>query len=144
MKIQIILLAVLMFLSSCNKKEDCQDIILTVEQLSCEDSKYSLNIDLSNNYTYIRSNEKYDLLVTGTCHPEIDFSHYDLIIGKQASGNENDTIYYDFRRTCPENRLTLNIEILQSDLTRPDNVTYHALIPKLGDEETIFVNIYSH
>jgi hypothetical protein len=144
MKTHIFLLVFLTFLTSCNKKENCQDILLTVEHLDCENLKYSMDIDLNNNYTYIRSKEEYDAMVTGTCHPEIDFSNWDLIIGKQASGNENDTIYYNYRRTCIENRLTLNIEIVQSDLTRPDNITYHALIPKLGDEETIFVNIYSH
>jgi len=133
-----------MFLSSCNEKENCQDILLTVEHLECENSKYSINIDLNNSYTYIRSKEEYDTIVTGNCHPEVDFSNYDLIVGKQASANENNTIYYDLRRTCPDALLTLNIEIVQSELTRPDNVTYHALIPKLGDEETIFVNIYSH
>ena len=144
MSAKVLILTALGFLTSCTNKENCEDILLSVEHLACENSKYSINIDLSNNYAYIRSEEEYDLLVTGTCHPEIDFSNYDLIIGKQASGNENDTIYYDLRRTCPENRLTLNIEIVQSDLTRHDNVTYHAVIPKLGDEETIFVNIYAH
>jgi hypothetical protein len=144
MKFQLSLFAGLIVLSSCNKKEDCQDTLLAVEHLDCENSKYSMNIDLNNNYTYIRSKEEYDAMVTGTCHPDIDFSNYDMIIGKQSSGNLNDTIYYDLRRTCPENTLTLNIEILQSIMTTPDNVTYHALIPKLGDEETIFVNIYAH
>lgn len=144
MSTKILIITVLGFLASCTNNENCEDILLSDEHLACENSKYSINIDLSNNYAYIRSEEEYNFLVTGTCHPEIDFSIYDLIIGKQASGNENDTIYYDLRRTCPENRLTLNIEIVQSDLTRPDNVTYHALIPKLGDEETILVNIYAH
>jgi hypothetical protein len=144
MNTKIIILTAIGIFTSCTNKEKCEDILLSVEHLACENSKYSINIELSDNYTYIRSEEEYDLLVTGTCHPEIDFSNYDLIIGKQASGNENDTIHYDFRRVCPENRLTLNIEIVQSDLTRPDNVTYHALIPKFGVDETIFVNIYSH
>jgi hypothetical protein len=144
MRAHIILMVVLMSPSSCFRKEDCQDILLNVEHLGCENPKYSINIDLSNNYTYIRSKEEYDTLVTGSCHPEIDFSKYDLIIGKQTSANENDTIYYDLRKPCPEKKLTLNIEIVQSAVTRPDNVTYHALIPKLGDEETIFVNIYDH
>lgn len=92
------------------------------------------NIDITNTYTIIRSKETYDAIVTGDCHPPIDFSIYDLVIGKQSSGNENDTIKYDLRRTCPDNELTLNVDIIKSLMTRPDNVVYHAVIPKLGDE----------
>lgn len=64
-----------------------------------------------------------------------------LLIGKQSSGNENDTIKYDLRRVCPDHKLMLTIDIIQSVATRPDNVVYHALIPKLGDEETLNVTI---
>ena len=109
----------------------------------CENTKYSLVVDLQNNGKIIRSKEAYDTEVTGTCHPDIDFSKYDLVIGKQSSGNENDTIIYDYRYACPNNELTLTVDIIQSDATRPDNVVYHAIIPKLGDEETlnIIVNL---
>jgi hypothetical protein len=137
-------LSILGLLLSCTNSNECEDVTLTIDHLDCENSKYSLSIDLMNDYTIIRSEEGYNSLVKGICHPGIDFSKYDLIIGTQSSGNENDTIIYDLRRTCPEMQLTLNIEVIQSALTRPDFVTYHALIPKLGDEETVIVNINSH
>jgi hypothetical protein len=135
----IILLSVL---SSC-KKNDCTEEILSAKHLEsdygCENTKYNLVIDLQNNAKLIRSKEAYDTEVTGPCHPDIDFSKYDLVIGKQSSGNENDTILYDYRSTCPDNQPTLTVDIIQSLTTRPDNVVYHAIIPKLGDEETLSI-----
>ncbi|HET6556038.1 MAG TPA: hypothetical protein VFG54_01915 [Prolixibacteraceae bacterium] len=105
---------------------------------------YSIQVDRNNDYVIIRSREIYDARVTGDCHPVVDFSRYDLLIGRQSSGNEIDTILYDLGRTCPDDELTLSVDIIQSAAARPDNVVYHALIPKLGDEETIRVKINLH
>jgi hypothetical protein len=132
--------------SSC-KKNDCNEIIISAKHLEsdygCVNTKYSLVVDLQNNGKIIRSKEAYDAEIAGLCHPDIDFSKYDLVIGKQSSGNENDTILYDYRSVCPDNVSTLTVDIIQSAATRPDNVVYHAIIPKLGDEETlqIIVNV---
>ena len=139
----IILLSTLI---SC-KKNDCNEKILTTKHLEsdygCVNTKYSLVVDLQNNGKIIRSKEAYDTEVSGPCHPDIDFSKYDLVIGKQSSGNENDTILYDYRTACPDNEPTMTVDIIQSAAARPDNVVYHAIIPKLGDEETlqIIVNV---
>jgi len=137
--ISIILLSIL---TSC-KKNDCNEEILTTKHLEneygCENTKYSLVILRQNSGKIIRSKAEYDTQVNGPCHPDIDFSKYDLVIGNQSSGNENDTILYDYRSTCPNKELTLTVDIIQSLLTRPDNVVYHALIPKLGDEETLLI-----
>jgi hypothetical protein len=135
----IILLSIF---TSC-KKNDCNEKILIVEHLEsdygCENTKHSLVVDLQNNGKIIRSKEAYDAEVTGPCHPDIDFSKYDLVIGKQSSGNENDTILYDYRSACPDKEPTLTVDIIQSAATRPDNVVYHAIISKLGDEETLHI-----
>jgi hypothetical protein len=140
----LIITLLLSILSGC-KKDDCKETLLPLKnfenEFGCINTKYTLLIDLTNNCTIIRSKADYDLKVTGNCHPTIDFSIFDLIIGRQSSGNENDTIKYDLRRICPSQELTLTVDIFQTDATRPDNVTYHALIPKLGDEETINVKI---
>jgi hypothetical protein len=139
----IILLSIL---TSCSKN-DCNEKILFAKYLEsdyeCVNTKYSLVIDLQDSAKIIRSKEAYDAEVSGPCHPDIDFSKYDLVIGEQSSGNENDTIIYDYRLTCPNNELTLTVDIIQSVATRPDNVVYHAIIPKLGDEEIfhIIVNV---
>lgn len=118
---------------------ECKEGKVTLHYLDCDNPKYELNIDISNDYTIIRSQDIYDSEVTGMCHPSVDFSKYDLVIGSQSSGNENHTIKYDLRRICPENVLVLTVDIIQSAATRPDNVVYHALIPKLSNSEQINV-----
>jgi hypothetical protein len=138
----ITLILAFLFLSlACNQIKDSEEIQLTIHHFDCENTKYSLNINIQNDYTIIRSKEIYDSKVTGDCHPTIDFSLFDLVIGRQSSGNENDTIKYDLWRTCPGNELILTVDIIQSGATRPDNVVFHALIPKLGNEETLKVKI---
>jgi hypothetical protein len=141
MKNKLLILTLLVVSISCSQNNDCEDKQLTIHHFNCANTKYSLKIDLQNDYTIIRSKDTYDSKVTGDCHPTIDFSTYDLVIGRQSSRNENDTITYDLRKTCPDDELALNIDIIQSAATRPDNVVYHALIPKLGDEETIKIRV---
>jgi hypothetical protein len=140
---------VVIFISglACTKKDNCKEVLLIVKhfetEYGCMETKHNLSIDLTDSCTIIRSKTDFDSKVSGICHPDIDFSLYDLIIGKKTSSNQNDTIVYDLRKTCPDNQLTLTVEIIQGDLTQPDNITYHALIPKLGDEETLRISITS-
>lgn len=141
MKMLVSIYLLLLICMACNQKDDCQEVKLPIHHLDCENLNTSPQINISNNYVIIRSRETYDAQVTGNCHPVVDFSRYDLLIGRQSSGNEVDTILYDLRRTCLNNELNLNVDIVQSGATRPDNVVYHALIPKLVDEETIRVKV---
>jgi len=130
---------------SCSKKDDCTDEILSIKnfetEYGCENTRFSLVVNLNNECTVIRSKEAYDSQVSGPCHPEIDFSLYDLVIGKQSTGNYNDTVIFDLRKTCPEKQLRLIIDVLQTDLTLPSTVVYHALIPKLADNENLNIVI---
>lgn len=144
MKYVIAVLALMVGISSC-KKNDCKEELRSTKhfesEFSCVNTKRDLVIDLTNNVTVIRTKVDFDSKVSGTCHPEIDFSLYDLVIGKQASANWNDTILYDLRIACPEDQLTLTVDIIQSAVTTPDNVVYHALIPKLGDGEALSITV---
>lgn len=143
-KTTLIFIVIVSTLSFC-KKDECKDSQIATKHFEtdygCQNTKHSLIIDLTNTAAIIRSKEDYDAKVSGGCHPEIDFSINDLVIGKQESGNFNDTILYDLKRTCPDKELTLTVDIIQSALTAPDNVVYHAIIPKLGDEETLDLKI---
>jgi hypothetical protein len=147
MKFSLILIFIFFSILTACKKDDCNEQVLTLKHFEsdygCQLTKYSLIINLQNDVKIIRSKEVYDSEVTGPCHPDIDFSKFDLVIGKQSSGNENDTILYDYRSVCPNNEATLTVDIIQADATRPDNVVYHAIISKLGDEENlnIIVNV---
>ncbi len=145
MKYKILFSAFLICLLSCNKKDDCKEQQIALKHFEsdygCADTRHTLNINLNNNSIIIRSKEAYDSQVSGSCHPEIDFGLFDLVIGRQSSGNINGSITYDLRKTCPKNELTLTIDVIQGLATTPDNVVYHALIPKLGDEESLNIKI---
>jgi len=80
-------------------------------------------------------------VVTGNCHPDIDFSLYDLVIGKLSISNTNDTIKYELRRTCPGSKLTLAVDLIQLAVTQPSTIVYHSIIPKLGNEETLNIQL---
>jgi len=129
-------------MSSCNKN-DCKEELRSTKhfesEFGCVNTKYDLLINLNNSVTVIRNKDDYDTKVLGTCHPEIDFTAYDLIIGKQATTYRNDTILYDFRIACPEDELTISVNIIQSDVNVADAVVFHAMIPKLGDEEPLYI-----
>ena len=145
MKKTILISAILIFFLSCSKKDNCNEEQLLTKhfemEYGCPDTKFTLQINLTNDAKIIRSTEEYDAQVSGSCHPAVDFSAYDLVIGRQSTGNYNDTILYDLKRTCPDKELLLTVDVIQSDLTMPSTVTYHALIPKLGDEEKLNVMV---
>ncbi len=146
MKNRIIILAVLLIIVSCNKKDNCKEVLMSTMQFDneygCTDTKYNLKVDLVNSAIIIRDKAAYDSEISGDCHPTIDFSAYDLVIGKQSTDNMNDTILYDLRTTCPDDKLTLTVNIVQKDITGADTVVYHALIPKLTDNGTLNVIVF--
>ena len=141
-KLYFLSIILVIVVNSC-KKNDCNEVIIMQKHLEsdygCTDTRHTLVINLQNDGTIIRSRADYDSQVTGTCHPEIDFSKYDLIIGAQSTGNVVDTIYYDYRIKCPDDELTLTVDIIQSAATTPDNVVYHAIVPKIGDEQAVYL-----
>lgn len=141
MKATILFIVSVFIISAYSKNVTCEEEPVPIHFLDCNNPKYDFNIDILNDHTIIRSTERYDAEITGNCHPTIDFSKYDLIIGKQSSPNENDTIKYDLKKGCPENELTLTIDVIQSLVTRPDNVVFQALVPKLQNSEKIKVII---
>lgn len=141
----IILLLITSMVSSCKKecKEEFYDIESLENLYGCTNTRYDIEIDVSDNAVIISSQSSFDSMVEGPCQPTIDFGKYDLIIGKKSTLNQVDTIYYEYKRDCPDQDLVLSIEIIQVADTPVDNVVFHALIPKLGDEETLFLNVVS-
>jgi hypothetical protein len=145
MKKYIIILTALLSIVSCNKKDNCKETQMATKQFDseygCSDSKHTLKIDLVNNVTIIRDKTTYDSEVSGGCHPVVDFTVYDLVIGKQSTEFLNDTITYDLRNACPDNTLTLTVNIIQSSVAEKDTVVYHALIPKIEDQGNLTVSL---
>lgn len=134
--------SVLLGLISCDKKNECKSTELIVKSLEteygCPDTRYGLQIDLSENYTIIRTQQDFENKVSSNCIPKIDFSSYDLVIGKKGLNRGNASIDYNLKRDCT-NILKLQVTFNQSLTLNAPIVTYHALIPKLGDKETVTV-----
>lgn len=152
----ICMLSILFF--SCNKESDSNEeaakkndeapcevttsVPASLEtEYGCTNTKYQMNISLNNTFQVIKTQSQFNSLVTGACMPNIDFTRYDLIIGKKGLLNGNRNINYSLVRDCPNNKTTLNVSI-QNDLnaTAP-NITYHALVPKLNPNEQVIVNV---
>jgi len=131
----LIYTALLMLSMISIKSCSCEEMILDVENFEtlfgCNNTKYSLKLDIRNDYILIRNKSDFDEIVSGDCHPDIDFDIYDLVIGRQSSGSINDTIIYNLMQTCPGKDVLLTIGVYHGMGAMPSNVTYHALIPKL-------------
>jgi hypothetical protein len=145
MKTTVIISLMLVCLLSCSKKDDCKEEKISFRNFDrdygCKNTKNTLQLNLNDDITILRSKESYDNVVSGSCHPDIDFSLYDLVIGKLMVSNVNDTIRYDLQRTCPGSKLELLIDLVQLDVAQPSTIVYHAIIPKMGDEETLNIHL---
>jgi len=130
---------------TCTGEEDCFNPELPVKSLEseygCPDTRHQLNIDLSQTHIIIRSQADFDRLVTGSCRPQIDFTTYDLLIGKKGLSSGNSSIKYTLQRDCKTNQAQLRVLFQQNPLTIAPNITYHALVPKLAPSEDVKVEI---
>lgn len=145
--VALLLLFSLIILNSCNEDDDdCLPMIFEVSSLEneydCVNTPYQMDIDLSEEFIIIRSQAEFNNLVTGSCTPEIDFTSYDLLIGKKGLVSGFDSIDYDgLVKNCINNQLSLTITFILNVTAEAPNVTYHALVPKLAPNEVINVSI---
>ena len=120
--------------------EDVQLDVLSLEsEYGCVNTKYQMDIDLQEDFTIINNQSEYDQLVSGSCNVQIDFTKYDLIVGKKGLTNGNVRIHYRLLKECDYKRLQLEITFFQNITAVAPNLTYHALIEKLDSGEDIEV-----
>ncbi len=147
MKYRILIISILFLgIFSCkNDDDDCTDTIINTTSLEieygCTNTKYQMDIELSENYMIIRNQLDFAEFVSGSCQPNIDFSVYDLVIGKKGLANGNSSIDYELIENCQTGNENLSVTFNQNETTEAPNLTYHALIPKLGDEQVLNVEI---
>ncbi|MFT2010487.1 hypothetical protein ACMA1I_17565 [Pontibacter sp. 13R65] len=155
MKKRIALLPVLslLILSACDKEPDCQYQRLPVtsfeKEYGCSNTLYEMDVKLPLDQPHIghkivSSQSQYDSLVTSTtCNPQIDFSAYDLVIGKVMTDREFSSAEYVLRNPCSSDTLSL-VVVLNNSTQSPtiiSSTTYSALIPKLSNNHVIDVTI---
>lgn len=131
---------------SCNSDDDCGSPAWTTPtnlevEYGCTNTKYQMDIDLNDDFVIIRSQQDFNNLVTGTCSPDIDFSAYDLVIGKKALTSGNTSIEYSYMKHPCSNAKYLEVHFIQNATAEAPNLTYHALVPKLNANETVNVTI---
>lgn len=106
----------------------------------CSNTKYTMDIDLNNTFTIIRNQAQFDELVTISedCPINLDLTNYDLIIGKKSLTSGNESISYDyFTDDCQT--LIFRVTFNQNESMMAPNLTYHALVPKISDNEILQV-----
>ena len=127
------------------ENEPCLESVIPVESLEnlygCTDTRRQLHIDLPQTYTRISTQAEFDQRVSGTCHPQIDFATYDLIIGRSVVHSGGATATYIYRRLCNPGRLELRVVFTGGITNDAPTLTYHALVPKLGHTETLRVEV---
>lgn len=140
----ILMVSIVIF--SCNNDDGvCTDINVSTTSLEseygCTNTKYQMDIDLSNDFMIIRNQADFNALVTGSCLPSIDFDTYDLVIGKQSFASGNTSIEYLLVEDCETANQNLTVTFYQNATAVAPNLTYHALIPKLDDGQVLNVEI---
>lgn len=146
MKKSILFLALTLMFFSCKKDDDgCTDTVVNTTSLEaeygCTNTQYQMDIDLSETHTIIKNQQDFDVLVTGSCQPTIDFATYDLVIGKKQFTSGDVLIAYKLIESCETGNETLTVSFTTGVLTVAPNITYHALIPKLKDGQELNVEI---
>ena len=138
-----------MLFASCvtceGDKEHCADGLLPTTSLEkeygCTDTRKQLSVNLDQAYIIIRNQADFDKQVTGSCHPQIDFTKYDLVIGNKGTASGSSSIAYTYMRECETGQLKLRVKFTQGMTNDAPILTYHALVPKLDPQETVQVDV---
>ncbi|MCF6130117.1 hypothetical protein L1S35_10555 [Flavobacterium sp. AS60] len=142
---KIVLVVVLGLFFSCtgSNSSDCEPSALPFTNLEaeygCVNTKYLLyNIVQGDNFIIIRNQIDFENMTDDVaCRPQIDFTTYDLIIGKKQLTSGNQSIQYEYMDNCTEKVLT--VTFVQDETMVAPTIIYHALIPKLAPGEQVAV-----
>lgn len=135
-------------ISSCNNDDETgncdgspREFTNLEVEYGCSNTQNAMSIGIENDFTIISTQFWFDSLVTGFCNPVIDFDTYDLIIGRQTLNSGVEGINYSYRRACPTRRYELRVTFTLNNATVAPTLTYHILVPKIGDDEAVDVLI---
>lgn len=133
----LLLFGSLFLIFSCTNKElnlqktKDEVIFKSVEKAyGCSDTRYSMNIDLKDNYVIIENKQTYKETVFGDCTPDIDFSLYNLLIGKKQLLSGNNYVEFESWESVGELKLVIKVIFHQNIATVAPNITYAVLLPK--------------
>lgn len=132
----------------CNNDDDvCLTDIsnktTNIESLyGCQNSAINFQLNPISTYKIITNETDYNNFVTGICHPNIDFEHYNLIIGTIGSSKELITLNYNFYQSCENNIYKLNLNVKYgNELNTQTFYYFNVLVPKSYFIEYLKLNI---
>lgn len=121
----------------CSKSDCCVDTditssTMTITELGCNNAVSNMILNADKQYSIITNQTDYDNTVKGTCHPDIDFSKYQLIIGCFYSQKEVRSFSYKYYKSCEPNFYKLSVTPEYSS-NKENNETvayfYQVLVP---------------
>lgn len=134
------LIILIIGLSGCSKDECCvsKDITSSTVGVStlnnCNDAVLNMQISSSEQYSIIGNQVEYDNNVIGTCHPHIDFTQQQLIIGHFYSKKNVLKFNYKFYKSCEPNfyKFVITPEYVDTRLNEETIAYYYQiLVPQI-------------
>lgn len=140
----LILVSMIIITSTgCSDNADCSSgeiAVMDLEDFGCTNPAFTVTVMTLNEFELIRNQEDFDLHIAAKCQPNIDWVEHDLIAGMIELPNGFTSIEKTLIRNCSANELTLQINV-KTNLTQvAPVVSFNAIIPKLRDEEALFVD----
>lgn len=85
LKVLSLIICIISLITSCSK-EKCPtntDITSSTTDIAnfCDDAILNMQLITNDQFSIIRSAEEYDASIEGTCHPNLDFTQVQLVIG---------------------------------------------------------------
>lgn len=137
-------------LSSCASKANDVEVgcimpdlpSIKLEDLNTCKTNDPIEVNLpEGTHTIVQTQQRFEeLVISAKCFERIDFSKYDLVIGKKQLTNNLAGIKYELSQSCESHTLTVTLK--QGMLTvAPPMVTYHLLIPKININPHITIQV---
>ena len=129
-------LSLLTMSNSCRKDEDvvpCATTLAVLETATVPGLKATITepipvLNQSNGYV-VNSEAEYRALFGGARLLPVDFSAYTLLAGKTRTATGSTVVAQLVTQTCNSYKYT--VKLTAAERTKPTNVTYYVLVPKL-------------
>ena len=113
--------------------------IKDIESFGCGSSAFDMQVNTSNEFELIRNQDEFEMLVAANCSPDINWQEYDLIAGQRSFNRGVDSVVKSLVRDCLNNQVILRITFTLNDATEAVTIPFNTLIPKLSNDQLIFV-----
>jgi hypothetical protein len=113
--------------------------IRDIEDFGCGNTAFSMEVNTSNEFELIRNQDEFEMLVASNCSPDINWQEFDLIAGQRSFDRGVDSVVKSLVRDCLNNQVILRITFNLNDTTEAVTISFNTLIPKLSNDQLIFV-----